>query len=163
MESEGSSPCSQKPATCPYPESDISALETSRFILILSSHLRLPPATEICQVYSENSPYQLDILKNRSVGLYPGFIFLMFREHSTPTVQQHSALCKATVAATQRALGRQDGVCVCVCVSMWGAFTSCLLSCWSICLWLCITTHSTLPKPVRTRGSIDFKRHGVFP
>ena len=46
MEPEGLSPHSQEPATYPYPKSDLSSLfppqPTSRkFILILSSHLRL--------------------------------------------------------------------------------------------------------------------------
>jgi hypothetical protein len=45
MEPERSSPYSQQPASCPYPEPDQSSLcthPTSRkFILILSSHLRL--------------------------------------------------------------------------------------------------------------------------
>jgi hypothetical protein len=45
MEPEGSSPHSQEPATCPYPEPDQSSLcphpTCRRSILILSSHLRL--------------------------------------------------------------------------------------------------------------------------
>jgi hypothetical protein len=45
MEPEGSSPYTQEPATCPYPEPDQSSLRphptTRRSILILSSHLRL--------------------------------------------------------------------------------------------------------------------------
>jgi hypothetical protein len=45
MEPEGLSPPSQEPATCPYPEPDQSSQRphptSRRFILILSSHLRL--------------------------------------------------------------------------------------------------------------------------
>jgi hypothetical protein len=45
MEPEGSSPYSQQPATCPYPEPDRSRLcphpTSRRSILVLSSHLRL--------------------------------------------------------------------------------------------------------------------------
>jgi hypothetical protein len=41
MEPEGSLPCSQKPATGPYPESDPSIPIPLRSILMLSSHLRL--------------------------------------------------------------------------------------------------------------------------
>jgi hypothetical protein len=45
MEPEGSSPHLQEPATCPYPEPDWFSLRphptSRRFILILSSHLRL--------------------------------------------------------------------------------------------------------------------------
>jgi hypothetical protein len=45
MEPEGSSPYTQEPATCPYPEPDQSSLRphptSRRSILILSSHLRL--------------------------------------------------------------------------------------------------------------------------
>jgi hypothetical protein len=45
MEPEGSSPYTQEPATCPYPEPDRSSLRphptSRRSILILSSHLRL--------------------------------------------------------------------------------------------------------------------------
>jgi hypothetical protein len=45
MEPEGSSPYTQTPAACPYPEPDQSSLRppptSRRFILILSSHLRL--------------------------------------------------------------------------------------------------------------------------
>jgi hypothetical protein len=45
MEPEGSSPYTQEPATCPYPQPDQSILRlhptSQRFILILSSHLRL--------------------------------------------------------------------------------------------------------------------------
>jgi hypothetical protein len=49
MEPEGSSPYTQEPATCPYPEQDRSSLRppphptSRRPILILSSHLRLGP------------------------------------------------------------------------------------------------------------------------
>jgi hypothetical protein len=45
MEPEGSSPYTQEPATCPYPEPDQFSLRphptSRRSILILSSHLRL--------------------------------------------------------------------------------------------------------------------------
>jgi hypothetical protein len=42
MEPEGSSPCSQKPATGPYPEpAESSSPHRSLSILMLSSHLRL--------------------------------------------------------------------------------------------------------------------------
>jgi hypothetical protein len=46
MEPDGSSPYTQQPATCPYPEPDQSSLRpphptSRRYILILSSHLRL--------------------------------------------------------------------------------------------------------------------------
>jgi hypothetical protein len=45
MEPEGSSPYTQEPTTCPYPEPDQSSLRphptSRRSILILSSHLRL--------------------------------------------------------------------------------------------------------------------------
>jgi hypothetical protein len=46
MEPEGSLPCSQQPATGPYPESDKSNLHppkpiSMKYILILSSHLYL--------------------------------------------------------------------------------------------------------------------------
>jgi hypothetical protein len=44
MEPEGSLPCSQQPATCPYPEPNESTSPNPisvRSILMLSSHLRL--------------------------------------------------------------------------------------------------------------------------
>jgi hypothetical protein len=50
VEPKGSSPHSQKPATCPYTESDRSSPcphPTSRSILILSSHLRLGLSSDL--------------------------------------------------------------------------------------------------------------------
>ena len=51
MEPEGSLPLSQEPAACPYPESDQSStcphITYLKSILILSSHLRLDPPSDL--------------------------------------------------------------------------------------------------------------------
>ena len=64
MEPEGSLPYSEHPATCPYPQPDRSStmppIPPLRFILILSSHLRLGfPSGSFSQVYPLK-PWQRD-------------------------------------------------------------------------------------------------------
>jgi hypothetical protein len=59
MEPEGSSPHSQKLATCPYPEPDQSSLrphtqplEDHSITLSVKNHLALPPTADVSNVLS---------------------------------------------------------------------------------------------------------------